>query len=281
MLEFNYTQAILITENNMPNYIKITHPQDHVVELTLANPEKENRLNGEMIKELIESLRELEEDTSLRVLVLTGEGDVFCGGADVDWIREAQDHPTMPHLDPGSRIVDALHELDIFPRPMIAKVNGDAFGGGASMLACSDIAIASESCQMGFQEITFGMVPGAAAVFASNAIGLNQSNRWLLTGETMSADKAQEIGLVHEVVADDQLDEEVNRQIELLLKGGPRAQRETKKLLRQLSERDKYQTPAYRTAFGHIFQRCLSSIEGKRGIEAFMNNEPTPWSKKD
>lgn len=266
----------------MPEFIKISHPRDRVVELSLSSPGKENRINGEMVKELIDTLRELEDDTSIRVMVLTGDGDIFCGGADVDWIKEAQEHPTMPHLDPGSRIVDALHELDIFPRPMIAKVNGNAFGAGAGMLACSDIAIAQESSQVAFQEINFGMVPGAGAIFATKAIGLNQANRWLLTGEAMTAAKAHEIGLVHEVVADDQLDEEVNRQIDLLLKGGPRAQRETKKLLRELSERDKYQTPAYRTVFGHMFQRCLSSKEGQHGIESVLNNEPPPWAvKKD
>jgi methylglutaconyl-CoA hydratase len=262
----------------MPQYIKIDRPREHVVELTLSSPDKENRINSTMAKELVENLRELDDDASIRVLVLTGEGDIFCGGADVEWIREAQEHPTMPHLDPGSRIVDALHELDIFPRPMIAKVNGNAFGAGAGMLACSDIAIACESSKVAFQEVNFGMVPGAGAIFATKAIGLNQANRWLLTGEEMNAAKAQEIGLVHEVVADDQLDEEVNRQIDLLLKAGPRAQRETKKLLRELSERDKYQTPAYRTVFGHMFQRCLSSKEGKHGIEAVINNELPPWA---
>jgi len=265
----------------MPEFIKISHPRDRVVELSLSSPGEDNRINGEMVKELIDTLRELEDDTSIRVLVLTGDGDVFCGGADVDWIKDAQDHPTMPHLDPGSRIVDALHQLDIFPRPLIAKVNGNAFGVGAGMLACSDIAIAKQSSQVAFQEINFGMVPGAGAIFATKAIGLNQANRWLLTGETMTAKKAQEIGLVHEVVADDQLDVEVNRQIDLLMMGGPRAQRETKTLLRELSERDKYQTPAYRTVFGHMFQRCLSSKEGKHGIESVLNNEPPPWSLKD
>jgi len=266
----------------MPEFIKISYPRERVVELRLSSPDQENRINGEMVKELIDTLRELEEDTSIRVLVLTGDGDIFCGGADVDWIKNAQEHPTMPHLDPGSRIVDALHELDTFPRPVIARVNGDSFGGGVGLMACADIAIAAESSKMGFQEITFGMVPLAAAVFASNAIGLNQSSRWLLTGEAMSAKKAMEIGLVHEMVPDDQLDAEVDRQIDMLMKGGPRAQRETKKLLRQLSERDKYQTPGYRTTFGHVFQRCLSSNEGKRGVEAVLNNEPAPWAvKKD
>ncbi len=266
----------------MPQYIKIDHPRDHVVQLTLNSPGKENRINDTMIKELIENLRELAEDSSIRVLVLTGEGDVFCGGADVEWIKEAQERVSMPHLDPGSRIIDALHELDIFPRPMIARVNGNAFGAGAGMLACSDIAIAGESVRLAFQEVNFGMVPGAGAIFATKAIGLNQANRWLLTGEEMTAEKAQQIGLIHEVVSDDQLDGEVNRQIDLLLKAGPRAQRETKQLLRELSERDKYQTPAYRTVFGHMFQRCLSSKEGKHGIEAVMNNATPPWAvKKD
>jgi len=264
----------------MPDLIKVSHPRERVVELSLSNPEKENRINGEMVKELIDTLRGLEDDGSTRVIVLTGEGDIFCGGADVDWIKEAQEHAILPHLDPGSRIIDALHELDIFPRPMIAKVNGNAFGAGAGMLACSDIAIATESSQVAFQEINFGMVPGAGAIFATKAIGLNQANRWLLTGEEMTAAKAQEIGLVHEVVADDQLDDEVNRQIDLLLNGGPKAQRETKQLLRELSERDKYQTPAYRTVFGHMFQRCLNSKEGKNGISAIINNEPPPWAPK-
>ena len=267
----------------MPEFIKVSHPRDRVVELSLSSPDNENRINDQMVRELIDKLREMEDDSSVRVLVLTGEGDIFCGGADVNWIKQAQEHPTMPHLDPGSRIVDALHELDIFPRPMIAKVNGNAFGAGAGMLACSDIAIAKASSQVAFQEINFGMVPGSGAIFATKAMGLNQANRWLLTGEAMNASKAQEIGLVHEVVADDdQLDEEVNRQIDLLLQGGPRAQRETKQLLRELSERDKYQTPAYRTVFGHMFQRCLSSKEGKHGIEAVLNNESPPWAvKKD
>ncbi|NNJ92726.1 MAG: enoyl-CoA hydratase/isomerase family protein, partial [Gammaproteobacteria bacterium] len=96
----------------MPEFIKISYPRDRVVELSLSSPGKENRINGQMVKELIDTLRDLEEDASIRVMVLTGEGDIFCGGADVDWIKNAQEHPTMPHLDPGSRIVDALHELD-------------------------------------------------------------------------------------------------------------------------------------------------------------------------
>lgn len=264
----------------MPEYLKLDYPREGVAQLTLTNESQENRFNGTMVKELIETLRELQEDHSLRVLVITSAGDCFCTGAELEWVKDAQEHSPMPHLDPGSRIVDALHELDIFPRPIIARVNGDAFGAGAGMLACCDVVVACESTKIGFPEITYGLVPGAAAIYVADLIGQHQAKRWLLTGETMDATKACDIGLVHVVVKDSELNSTLDKQLDLLLQGGPRAQRETKSLLRQLSDRDKYQSPGYRTAFGSIFQRCLSSKEGKSGIDSAMANQPPRWAPK-
>ena len=262
----------------MPEYLSIDRQDNGVARLTLNNKDKGNRFNGTMVNELITALRELEEDHSLRALVITSSGNCFCQGADLEWVKEAQDHSPMPHLDPGSRIIDALHELDSFPRPVVARVNGDALGAGAGLLACSDIVIACESSKIAFHEVTNGLVPGAAAVYVSNVIGMHQAKRWLLTGETMDAAQAHDIGLVHITVPDEELDNAVNAQVDLLLHGGPRAQRETKSLLRQLSDKDKYQSPGYRTGFGSIFQRCLSSKEGKNGIQAAIDNELPRWA---
>ena len=265
----------------MSDYLSVDRLDHGVARLTLNNKDKGNRFDGTMVTELIEALRELEDDHSLRVLLVDSSGDDFCQGADLDWVKSSQDHPPMPHLDPGSRIVDALHELDSFPRPVVCKVNGEAMGAGAGILACSDIVIASNSTRIGFHEINYGLVPGAAAIFVSNAIGLHQAKRWLLTGEPLSGEQACNIGLVHIAVPDDELDKTVDEQIDLLLHGGPRAQRETKSLLRQLSDKDKYQSPGYRTGFGSIFQRCLSSKEGKNGIEAAINNVPPRWAPEN
>jgi len=265
----------------MSEYLSVDHLDNGVVQLTLNNKDKGNRFDNAMVNDLIETLRDLENDHALRVLLIASAGEDFCQGADLEWVKASQDHPPMPHLDPGSRIVDALHELDSFPRPVIIKVNGEAMGAGAGMLACSDIVIATESCRIGFHEINYGLVPGAAAIFLSNAIGMHQTKRWLLTGEPLNGKQAQEIGLVHIAAPEDKIDEVVNEQIDLLLHGGPRAQRETKSLLRQLSDKDKYQSPGYRTGFGSIFQRCLSSNEGKNGIDSAIKNELPRWVPRD
>ncbi len=244
-----------------------------VCKLTLNRPERHNAFDDHLIDALQAKLRELHKDNATRVVVLTGAGKSFCSGADLDWMRSMVKYDEQTNRQDAQRLAELMQDLNRLAKPTIACVNGPAYGGAVGLISCCDIVVASERAEFALTEVRLGLVPAVISPYVIAAIGQRQARRLFLTAERIKADEAQRIGLVHEVVKDDALTQVVEAQIALLLKAGPRALVESKRLIAKLSAT---QTEADTAG---LIARLRVSAEGQEGMAAFLEKRKPNWIK--
>ena len=211
-----------------------------VARLRLNRPELHNAFDAMLIAALTGALEAVADDDSVRVVVLEGEGLSFSAGADLNWMRGMAAASEEANRTDSLALARLMRTLDELPRPTIARVQGAAFGGGVGLVACCDIAIASADAKFGLTESKLGLLPAVISPYVLDAIGPRQARRWFATAEIFDAATALQIGLLHQVVANDALDGAVQRQVDLLLKAGPHASAQAKSLVRRVAfERDR------------------------------------------
>jgi methylglutaconyl-CoA hydratase len=223
--------------------------------VTLARPERRNAFDAQLIADLTEAFADVGD---VRAVVLAGEGDTFCAGADIDWQRSAIDLSYEDNVEDALKLFRMCETIDRCPAPVVARIQGFALGGGSGLAACSDIAVAASDATFGFTEVKLGIVPAVISPFVLPKIGLH-ARRYFLTGERFDARTALRIGLVHEVA--DELDTTTQSIVDQLLSSGPNAVREAKKLIR---ERPGGQETA------EIAARLRASEEGQVRLRAFL-----------
>jgi methylglutaconyl-CoA hydratase len=247
-----------------------------VATLSLNRPDKHNALDGATMSELHRALTEIERNSQVRVVVLTGAGASFCAGADIAHMRSMLGATEEQNVADAMVLARLLRKLDEFDLPVIARVNGNVFGGGVGLVACADIAIAVDSAKFALTEVRLGIVPAAISPYVVAAIGNRHARRLFLTAAPFAADEARDIGLLHLVTAVDQLDLQVNAQIDLILRGGPEALRAAKKLVRRVMAAPDRDALGEETA--RLLARLRVSPEGKEGLSAFLERRKPSWS---
>lgn len=246
----------------------------HGIRVTLNRPEVRNAFHAELLEELRDCFCALGHDESVRAIVLAGAGKVFCAGADANWMRASAAYSPEENREDALRMAEMLRTIDECPHPVIARVQGAALGGGVGLIAACDIVVAAEDAQFAFSEVRLGIVPAVISSLALRKIGASHARRYFLTGERFSARKAQEIGLVHEVVPPEGLDAAVEKILGEVLKNGPRAVREAKALLRRLP------TLPPERVWEHCAEttaRVRASDEGQEGLRAFLEKRAPRW----
>jgi methylglutaconyl-CoA hydratase len=236
-----------------------------VLRVTLARPERRNAFDAGLIAELREAFAGVGD---ARAVVLAGEGESFCAGADVDWMRASIDLTYEENVQDARRLRQMLETIDHCPAPVIARVHGHALGGGCGLVACADIAVAATGTVFAFSEVKLGIVPSVISPFALAKIGPSAARRYFVTGERFDADVALRIGLVHEVTDD------VDAAIEALLKelrsAGPDAARHAKRLV--------LERPEGLATERRIAERRTSD-EGQEGLRAFLDKRKPDWAE--
>ena len=250
--------------------------QDAVVTLTLDRPEAGNALNGELILHLEDALASCANDPGMRVLVLTGAGKNFSAGADLTYMRSLRDEGLETNLADALRTQRLFASLQRMPRPVVARVNGPARGGGVGFLAAADVAIAVEGTSFAFPEVRLGIIPAMIAPFVIGRIGPARARRLFLTGESFGATEAFTWGLVDRVVPAEQLDAAVAAVVADLLRGGPLALAEVKALFHDLPLTPPAEVGAL-TA--ERIAELRQSEEGQEGMAAFLEKRPPRWVK--
>jgi methylglutaconyl-CoA hydratase len=246
-----------------------------VVWLTLDRPEIHNAFDDRLIGELTGELARLGADDAVRVLVLTGAGRSFSAGADLNWMRRTASYGEAENLADARGLAGLMQTLNELPKPTVARVNGAALGGGTGLVACCDIVVASAQATFGTTEVRLGLIPSVIGPYVLAAIGPRHARRLMLTGERISAAEAARIGLVHEVVAAEQLDLTVERIVGELLKSGPGAIVAAKRLIRDLSGR-----PIESSLIDHTAQRIAAlraTSEAREGVGAFLEKRAPAW----
>ena len=235
-----------------------------ILRVTLARPERRNAFDAGLIAELSEAFTDVGD---ARVVVLGGDGESFCAGADVEWQRSAIELTYEENVIDARRLRQMLEKLDRCPAPVVARVHGHAFGGGCGLIACSDVAVAAEGTAFAFSEVKLGIVPAVISPFAIARIGASAARRYFLTGERFDAQAALRIGLVHDVVAD--VDEAVERVVAEVLTAGPEATRSAKRLV--------VERPEGLTTDRWAAER-RTSAEGQEGLRAFLEKRKPNWT---
>jgi methylglutaconyl-CoA hydratase len=244
--------------------------------ITFNRPEVHNAFNVTMISEVSEALEQVKSDRSVRAVVLTGRDKSFCAGADINWMKEIVHYSYEQNLEESLALAEALYKLYTLPKPTIAMVNGTAIGGGNGFLSACDIAIAAEEAKFGLSEVKIGLVPAAISPYVIRKIGESKAREYFLTGKRISAQKAQEIGLINEVVARRDLEKKVKELVSLLLTSGPEALANCKELIFRVPQMSLEEAKEF-TA--RMIANLRISREGQEGMASFLEKRKPKWSE--
>jgi methylglutaconyl-CoA hydratase len=239
--------------------------------ITLDAPETRNALSAALIGELAEHLRTAIADDAVRVIVLTGNGPAFCAGADLKSGGGGA-------VGGGERnpFVEILELMWDGPKPVIAAVNGHAFGGGLGLVAAADIAVAADSAKFAFSEVRVGVIPAMISVVVLPKLGIHHGMRLFLTGETFDAPRALSYGLLHKVVPAADLARAVQGEVDLIALGGPNAVREAKRLVRTIPRLSMDEGFAYAA---EKIAGLFASPEAAEGMAAFVGKRKPQWTE--
>jgi len=251
------------------------HREGPIAHVTLARPEVRNAFNAELIAELRAQFEHLDGDPSVRAVVLSGAGKTFCGGADIQWMRASLELSREANLEDARAMSRMFRALDGLSKPVIGRIHGAALGGGAGLVACCDVAIASADTVFAFTETKLGIMPAVISPFVLAKIGLSHARALALTGERFGAARALAIGLVHEVVGSEaELDAAVARVVAEVRSASPTGVAATKALFARVCE-ETYDATLETTAQAIAAQR--TSAEGQDGLRAFLEKRPPAW----
>jgi methylglutaconyl-CoA hydratase len=242
--------------------------------VTLQRPDVRNAFNAELIAELRAAFDHLGSDASVRAIVLDGAGKTFCGGADVNWMRGSLELSEAANVADAERMSQMYRAIDRCPKPVIGRIHGGALGGGAGLAAVCDIVLSTPETIYGFTETKLGIIPAVISPFVIAKIGVSHARALFLTGERFSAQRAQAIGLVHEVLDDPALDARLQQLIAEFATAGPGAVEAAKDLVHRVRAAS-YDESESLTA--HAIARQRTSPEGQEGLRAFLERRPATW----
>ncbi len=243
--------------------------------LWLNRPEVRNAFNDALIAEIAAVFADVEATATVRVVVVAARGNVFSAGADLNYMRAMSAYSHADNHSDALKVARMFHAVHSCSRPVIARVHGDAFGGGVGLAAACDLAVAVDDANFVLSEVKLGLVAATISPHVVRALGLRQATRYMLSGEKFGATRARELGLLHEVVPTAGLDAEIDRLVQHLLAASPAALAATKRLLADVIEAPMDDVLLAATAKSIADARV--SPEGREGIAAFLEKRAASW----
>ncbi|MDO6489665.1 enoyl-CoA hydratase/isomerase family protein [Colwellia sp. 4_MG-2023] len=248
-----------------------------VATVTLNNPDKHNAFDDEIIKQLTTIFNDISKREDISITVLASNGKSFSAGADLGWMKRMASYSYQDNLKDANALAQMLKALNFLPQTTIAKIQGAAFGGAVGLASCCDIVIASTKASFCLSEVKLGLIPATISPYVVDAIGLKASRRYFQTAERFFSEKAQQLGLVDEIVDPDDLTNEVKRMITILLANGSQARRKAKKLSQDVAF--KTVDDALLTNTSERIAAIRVSEEGQEGLNAFFEKRLPNWQK--
>lgn len=258
----------------MPETIRIDRDDRGVATIWMIRSEKHNALSAQMMNELTEAAEQLGADSDVRVVVLASEGKSFCAGGDLGWMRAQFDATPAEKEIEARRLADMLWALNFMPKPLIGRLQGNAFGGGVGMASVCDVAIGVDSLKMGLTETRLGLIPATIGPYVLARMGEAMARRVFMSARLFDADEAVTLGLLAKAVPVDDLDEAVEAEVAPYLACAPGAVAEAKALAQNLGgtvTRDAVDMSVAALA------RCWESGESSEGIGAFFDKRKASW----
>lgn len=254
--------------------ISVSVDRRGVAALTLRRHAQHNALSGLMIRELTTVAGLLGEDKAVRAVVLTGEGESFCAGGDLNWMKEQIAASREARIAEARRLALMLKALRDLPKPLIARVNGQAYGGGVGLISVCDAAIAAEGARFGLTETRLGLIPATISPYVAARIGPAAFLRFATSARLFDATTARDIGLVSGVVAPEALNEAVEAEIKPYFATSPEAVAATKALAHALA------APIDDAVIEMTLTRLADTWEtpeAAEGIAAFLEKRKANW----
>lgn len=243
-----------------------------VTRITLARPDRKNAFDAELVADITDAVRRI--DPASRAVVLQSEGDTFCAGADIEWMRSMAGFTLEQNVADATaiaRMYRAIYDLEV---PVLARVQGPAIGGGAGLVAVADIAVASTDASFAFTETRLGIIPAVVSPYVLRRVGPGHATALFVTGLRFDALRALEIGLVEAVEEPRDLDRRIDSLLGAILSGGPVAIRAAKRLVREVDGADL--DDVVDLTVKRIAEIRVSA-EGQEGLRAFLERREPHW----
>ena len=241
-----------------------------IVTVNLARPDVRNAFNAKLIHELIEVFGSI--DDSARVVILQGDGSVFCAGADLQMMQESTTFTVDQNVSDARTMAKVFEVVDRCPVPVVGRIHGAAMGGGLGLVACCDIAIADDQTKFSLSEVKLGLVPAVIAPYVIAKMGAGPARRYFTTAEVFDARTAKDIGLIHEAVDSESLDDQVMLCVDAIRGNGPKAVRAAKKLVHDVTARNDHLPMT-----SQLIADLRASAEGQQGLLAFLSKKKPSW----
>jgi methylglutaconyl-CoA hydratase len=246
-----------------------------VARLTLNRPEAKNAMSQPLMRELAAAAKQLADDGSVRVIVLTGAGEVFSAGGDLKGMTQQTNNTRQGRIDDATEFAKTLSDLDGMSKPLIGRINGSAFGGGLGLISICDIAIGLADATFRLSEVTLGLIPATISPYVVARIGVPNARRVMLNACKLDGNGAARLGLLEEVVPTiEALDQAVEREIAAALNCAPGAVANAKQLIRFVSTHNAEENLAYTAG---ALADSWESAEIREGIDAFFNKRKPNW----
>lgn len=245
-----------------------------VATLTLAREEKHNAMSAQMIAELTQAAAALAADDAVRVVVLTGAGKSFCAGGDLGWMQAQRDMDGPTRSAEAGKLATMLGALNTLPKPLIGRVQGNAFGGGVGMASVCDVAIGVDTLKMGFTETRLGIIPATIGPYVLARMGEGRARRVFMSARLFDAAEAVDLGLLARAVPADALDAAIEAEVVPYLSCAPGAVAAAKKLARALGPVIDAQT--IEMSVTALIEQW-ESPEAEEGIAAFFGKTAPSW----
>ena len=248
---------------------------DGVGTVTLDRPQVRNAFSETMIAELTRAFVALTKNDHAKVLVLAAAGKSFCAGADLNWMKKMSGYSHDENRADALLLARMLKTIHDCPKPVVARVQGDAYAGGTGLVAVCDIAVTVHEAGFCLSETRLGLIPATIGPYVIRAMGERAARRYMLTAERFDAAEALRIGYVHEVVAADALDTTIARHVDILKANSSNAMFETKRLIRDVATAPLDEALLEDTA-GRI-AAIRATDEGREGIRSFLEKRKPAW----
>lgn len=246
-----------------------------VAHVYLNRPEVRNAFNDDVIAELTHTFKTLAEDDQLLAVVLGGHGKAFCAGADLNWMRAMADYSWEQNRADAQALADMLWTIYSCPVPVIARLQGDCYAGGVGLASVCDVRVAATGVQLCLSEAKLGLLPGTIAPYVVRAMGEAAAKRYFVTAERFSAEAAQGFGMLHEVVAAEQLDATMQTILGAITANGPKATRACKALVQEVTGAPI--TSALRARTAQLIADIRATAEGREGVQSFLMKRKPNW----
>ncbi len=257
------------------DFLKVTDNQG-IVTVSLNRPDKRNAFHPGMIQELSKTFEGFQKDKRLRAVLLTGEGRSFCSGGDLEWMKEMASYSKAENLKDAEQLFAMYWQIKSCPVPVIGKVFGHAFGGGAGLTAVCDIVYAESATQFCFSEVKWGLVPAVISPFVNDRAHRSHIADWFMTAKVFDAEEARAGGLINGHGAEAQIDKNIEETFKLILSAAPEAIRETKELQQSYSTVNWKKMEPVVT---RLIADRRASAEGQKGLSAFLSKQTPQWSE--